>query len=188
MSAADFPPGGPEAKSSLSSLLRILLIVSLALNTFFLGAGAVLLGRMLADRHPHPSIVRMRSDFPGPGRMMRTLSAETRARIESQIRPEDAAMRAAMMAAQRARREAFVAFSAEPFSAEALRQKLAAAETADAEAVHAAHNVLAAAITQLTPEERAKLVAEFKAHPVGPEMRGGPRPDRPPDGPPPSAP
>jgi uncharacterized membrane protein len=181
MSAADFPPGDPEAKANLSRLLRILLIVSLALNMFFLGAGAVLLGRMMTDGRPHRSPVHIRSDFPGPGRLMRTLPAETRARIEQQTKPEQAAMRAAITAAQKARREAFEAFSAEPFSAETLRQKLSAAEAADTQAVHTVHDMLTAAIMQLTPEERAKFVAELRAHPPG----SGPRPAPPADGPPP---
>ena len=83
-------------------------IVSLALNMFFLGAGVVVLGRMMADGHRPGGLFmrRMHSDFPGPGMMLRALPAETRARIEKEIGPDRAAMRAAIAASRQARREA----------------------------------------------------------------------------------
>lgn len=183
MTAADFPPGGPEARSTLSRFLRILMIVSLALNMFFLGAGAVLLGRMMTDGHQYRRFVLTRGDFPGPGRMLRALPEESRARIEREIRPERAAIRAAIAASQRARREAFAALTAEPFSADVLRQRLSAAEAADVEVVHAVHRMLAAMSAQFTPEDRARLAAAFKAHHPGAgqdeDYQDGPPPDAP---------
>src|SRR5215468_6760962 len=104
----DFLPGGgggTEGRQRPSRLVRILLIVSLALNMFFLGAGAVLLGRMLdhPERRGGFFMRTMREDFPGPEMMLRALPQESRARVESQIAPDRSAMRQALQAARQAR-------------------------------------------------------------------------------------
>ena len=194
MSPSDgFPPGEPESRSALSGSLRILLIVSLALNMFFVGAGVVLLGRGMT--HPdRPFQVRMRGEFPGPGMMLRALPEETRKRIEKQIEPERTAMRNAMAAARQARREAFTALSAQPFSSDLYEQKLEAAEAADVAAVRAVHEMLAKTTVLLTPEERTQVAAAMKTQrfergfgkgPPGGPGAGSPSDGSPSDGPPP---
>lgn len=186
MSAADFPPGGAESRATLSRLLRILLIVSLALNMFFLGAGAVFLGRILFA--PEKTVqVRHRGDFfPGPAMMLRALPPETRERVEQAIADDRAAMKEAWETSRRARREAFQALVAEPFSAESYRQRLAAAQAADLAAVSAAHKMVAAATAQLTPDERRTLVERIRARRFKKHLEDrGPPPPGEPDGPPP---
>jgi uncharacterized membrane protein len=187
----DFPSGGPDSKITLSRFLRILLIVSLALNMFFLGAGAVLIGRHMGGPPDRPMgfFMKGRADFPGPGLMLRALPKETRERIEKEIAPEKAAMKAAMDASRQARRAAFAAFSAQPFSAETYRQKREAAEAADLATVRAVHAVLAKATAVMTPEERARLIDAMKSHRFGPSFKdspdGPPQPPPPDGGPPP---
>jgi uncharacterized membrane protein len=186
MSAADdFPPGGPESKARLSTLLRILLLVSLALNMFFLGAGVVLLGRSMSggpSRGPGSFLQHMmHEELPGPGMMLRALPPESRKRVEEQIGPDRDAMRQAILSAKKARREAYGALSAQPFSAAAFQQKLDAAEVADLAAVRAVHKVLSAATAALTPEERADLVAALNARKSDrPQPPDDGTPDRPP--------
>jgi len=193
MSEASFPPGGPESRNTLSQLLRILLIVSLALNMFFIGAGVVMLGRHMGGHWEHGGggFRPNRADFPGPGLMLRALPKDTRERIEKEIGAEKAAMRKAMEVSRQARRDAFTAFSAEPFSAEVYQQKREASEAADLAAVHAVHAVLAKATATLTPEERVSLIDAMKNRRFGPSFKdpsdgpiGPPPPDGPPGGPP----
>lgn len=182
MSDASFPPGGPESKATLSPFLRILLIASLALNMFVLGAGAVLLGRHMGHPERGPGMMR-HAEFPGPNLMLRALPKETRDRIEAEIAPEKAAMRAAMETGRKARRAALAAFSAQPFSAEAYEEKRKASEEADIAAVRAAHALLAKASASLTPEERAGMIDAMKNRRFGPKFNDDP--DRPPGSPPP---
>ena len=187
MSDASFPPGGPESKATLSRFLRILLIVSLALNMFVLGAGVVLLGRHMGHTERGPGMMR-HAEFPGPNLMLRALPNETRKRIEAEIGPEKAAMRAAMETARKARRAALAAFSAQPFSAETYEEKRKASEDADIAAVRAAHALLAKASASLTPEERASVIDAMKNRRFGPSFKDEldrPSNGSPPDGPPP---
>jgi uncharacterized membrane protein len=178
----DFLPsgaGGSDGRPGSSRLLRILLIVSLALNMFFLGAGAVILHRVLDGPQGRggPFFIRgMHQEFPGPGMMLRSLPPESRTRIEAQIANERAAMKQALQAAKQARREAYAALSATPFSAEIYRQKLDASEVADLAAVRAVHKVMIVTTEALTPEERATLLSALRERKFGAPPPGGPPP------------
>jgi uncharacterized membrane protein len=187
----DFLPGGESGRPGSAQLVRILLIVSLALNMFFLGAGAVILHRMLGQRERGGGffIHAMHEDLPGPGMMLRSLPPESRPRIEAQIAGDRVAMRQALDAARQARREAYEALSANPFSVEIYRQKQTAAEAADLAAVRAVHKVLVAATVALTPDERMALIRALHDRKPGPAAeRGPPRLDSPASGPPASGP
>src|SRR5262245_61851649 len=114
--ADDLLPGGTQGRSA--RLIRILLMVSLALNMFFLGAGAVVLTRTLTDPGPRGGFLMRswREDFPGPTMMLKALTPESRARVETAIASDLRAMREAVATARKARREAYQTFSATPFS------------------------------------------------------------------------
>jgi uncharacterized membrane protein len=182
MTASDvFLPGGAggtDGRPGSPSLVRVLLIVSLALNMFFLGAGAVVLHRMLGaqERGGPPFMRGMRQEFPGPGMMLRSLPAESRTRIESQIANDRAAMKLALQAAKQARRDAYAALSATPFSAEIYHQKLDASEVADLAAVRAVHKAIGATTDALTPEDRATLLQALRDRKFGAPPPGGPPP------------
>jgi uncharacterized membrane protein len=93
------------------------------------------------------------------------------------------------MAARKARREAFAAFSDPNYSATAMEAQLKTMREADARALGAVHDVLAGVIDELSPEDRVivlKTLSEHMPPPPDGEPGEAPRPDgpQPPDGPP----
>lgn len=171
----------PQAASRSSTLMRTALFVSLALNMFFLGAGAVVLGRFLSapggGMVPRPFAM----EFPAPGMMFRALPEESRHRLEAEFRAERSTLKSVLTAARQARREAFQAFEAEPFSASVYAEKLAASRSADLAAVNAVHGLIARVSADLRPEDRAAVVEALKSRrgffgPHLPQFNDGPPP------------
>ncbi len=192
----------------MSPRIRILLLVSLAVNLFLAGAAITVVGGRMF--HPDRGMMRgfAAGGFPPPPALLQALPPESRARLRKEIGDREEG-RALFRQARDARVTAYRALTAEPFSQSALDAALAASREADLKAVQRIHDVTSRITKALTPEERVALTAElkrcFEAPPAGPppegceriSRRGGhmfprkdgdrdsPRPDRDDDAPPP---
>jgi uncharacterized membrane protein len=142
----------PRAPAPRSAWSRRVLLISLALNLFFVGAWAALAWRHYADgRHGH---------FTPANRIERLAAALPAAdadklRAEFQARTGDVeAATAAFRAAQHHMREAL---RAEPFSLEALRGGMADARAARLKLDETLQDVIATASAGMTPDGRRRL-------------------------------
>lgn len=156
------PPNGGSG-GGLSRGLRILLIASLALNMFLLGAGAVLLGRALfaPPMPPGPRFME-RGGMPSPMTIFKAMPEASRERLERDFKEERTRMRRAIGVARKARREAYEAFTAEPFVPTALTERLRRSREADLAAVGAVHELMGQLTQALSPEERQLVAAEVR--------------------------
>lgn len=141
----------------MSRALRIAFVVSIAFNVLFICAAGALAGAILWGGAPGPGPVPPAS--MGMRFFLSQLPEETRARLGPTFEADRRAMKAVRREAQSARRAAIEAFVAEPFSADVLREKLAASRDADMKAVTSAHDAVVKLMSSLTPDER-KIVAD----------------------------
>jgi uncharacterized membrane protein len=144
----------PPAPPAAGSRSRRILLASLALNLFFVGAWAALEWRHhFGARHggapgtPETRIERLASALPAAD--AEKLRNEFRARREK----IEAATAAYRLAQGRMR----AALRAEPFNPDALRTAMADARTARLQLDEALQDVIAAASAQMAPEGRRKL-------------------------------
>jgi uncharacterized membrane protein len=139
----------------------ILLVVSLALNLFLIGTvvGGLVVGQRLRAMRPPP-------ERGGPALWVaaRGLPPEHRDAYREVLRGEGGEVRLKLRAAREARTEAWKTLGQEPFDAEAVRQRLAAARAQDAAARKELEDRLVAFAAGLPADERAKL-AEGLAQP-----------------------
>lgn len=151
----------------------ILLVVSLALNLFLIGTvvGGLVVGQRLRAMRPPP-------ERGGPPLWVaaRELSPEHRDAYREVLRGERGEVRMKLRSARDARTEAWQAMGKDPFDAEAVRDKLAAARGQDAQARGALEDRLVAFAASLPADERAKL-AEGLARPPQRGEHGPRRPD-----------
>ena len=168
-SQAQKAPGGGKT-------LQIALLVSLAVNMFLLGAGAVTLVRSFGhheERQQHFFFAGRAREFPPPSLILRVLPDDERARLDKIVGPKRQAMREAIIVAKRQRAAAFQAFGAQSYSATDMDARLKAMRAADVTAVNAVHDVLAELIDGLTPDDRAAIMEEIRAHGMGSGRPGG---------------
>jgi len=159
-----------------SRTLQIALLVSLAVNMFLLGAGAVTLVRSFGhheERQQRFIFAGRAREFPPPSLILRVLPDDERARLDKIVGPKRQVMREAIVVAKRQRAAAFQAFGAQNYSAADMDARLKAMRAADVTAVNAVHDVLAELIDGLTPEDRAAIMEEIRTHGMGPGRPGG---------------
>jgi Spy/CpxP family protein refolding chaperone len=151
----------------MSKGLRITLIVSLALNFIFLGAGLTMLGYSVLGPRPHtvffarhhgPDFMMPIGEFGRtPHLIMGALDEDTRKKMREVLEANRAAIRASFEASRAARREAHEALTAEPFSREALEAALGKVRDADMQSLAQGHKVAVEMVSVLSPEQRAKV-------------------------------
>ena len=183
--------------------LRVLLIVSLAINLFLIGAAVTIVGGRLIHRGGEPWMGGFAAGgFPPPPALMKALPPESRARLAGVLKGDRQEAREAFRAAREARTKAFEAFIAEPYSAQEMDTALGASHAADLKALAALHDVTSKIVNELSPDERKGLATTLKACYAGADdaatpaichdLRRGPRimqrselPGPPPPSPPP---
>jgi uncharacterized membrane protein len=128
---------------------RILLIVSLALNLFLVGAivGGLVVGQRLRAQRPPPM-------GPALWAAARDLPKEQRAAYREILRGET---RRQLRAAREARAEAWSGLTEEPLDADAVRRRLAVARALDSQARGALEDRIVAFAETLSPEDRARF-------------------------------
>ncbi len=149
--------------------LRIVLVISLALNLFFLVAGAG-----IAYRHIHGGSWTSRG-FEGAHLNRRAwrsaLSDETRERLRENLKDERAELGQNMRAAREGRLAMAQALESEPFAPEQFAAALAASRDADANVLDATEAMMKSMVSELTPAERKALAKSIRERP----RRGGRR-------------
>jgi uncharacterized membrane protein len=132
----------------------ILLVVSLALNLFLIGTvvGGLVVGQRLRAMRPPPE-----RGGPALWAAARGLSPEHRGAYREVLRGEGGEVRAKLRAAREARMQAWKTLGQEPFDADAVRQRLAAARTQDTAARQELEDRLVAFAAGLPADERGKL-------------------------------
>lgn len=133
----------------------ILLIVSLALNLFLVGAvvGGLVVGQRL--RAERPALAR---GGPALWAAARDLPPEHRAAYRDVLRGEGGEVRQRLRAAREARVEAWRGLAAEPLDPAAVRRQLAAARTLDTEARGTLEDRIVTFAMSLPPQDRAVFV------------------------------
>jgi uncharacterized membrane protein len=143
---------GPPARPPAGQWSRRILLASLALNLFFLGAWAALTWRHYSHEQHGPGTPAMRIE-----RMAAALPAGDAEKLHAELRVHTGDIEAATGAFRAAQRRMREALRAEPFNADALRAAMADARTARDKLDEALQNVIAAASAGMTPEGRRKL-------------------------------
>lgn len=143
---------GPPARPPAGQWSRRILLASLALNLFFVGAWAALTWRHYSARQHGPWSPAMRIE-----RMAAALPAGDAEKLRAGLRARTGDIEAATAAFRAAQRRMRDALRAEPFDAEALRAAMADARTARDKLDEALQNVIAAASAGMTPDGRRKL-------------------------------
>lgn len=141
--------------NTLSTPIRVVLLVSLGLNLLLAVAAGGLWWRQRTAPAPHESL-EARS-LPDPRRIARALPPARRALVREALAPDRAAFAEDLRALRASHAEVRDALRAQPFEAAALESALADVrerERAMAERVHAG---LLRLSTQLTDAERAQL-------------------------------
>lgn len=148
----------------MPSSLRVLLIVSLAVNLFLIGAAVTILGGRLVHREGETWMRGFAAGgFPPPPALIKALPPESQKRLDGILGHERREGRELFRTAREARVKAFEAFIADSFSAEELNAALAASHDADLKALGKLHDVTDKIITTLTPEERKQLAGALEA-------------------------
>jgi len=156
----------PAKVSTTTLWLGVALVVSLVVNTFFIGLAVG--GRLTADhwgggerqvtgaydRHGIPPDL-------DPRAILRVLpeSAQDDAKALLDARSDE--IRSLFVTSMQARSAAFDAMRADPFDREALEQALAASRQADETARAAVHELMVDMIAGMTPGERAQVIEDM---------------------------
>jgi uncharacterized membrane protein len=148
---------GPPAASSPSPWSRRILLASLALNLFFVGAWAALTWRHYAQQRG-PWTPEMRIE-----RLAASLPSADGEQLRAQFRAHAQGIEAATSAFRQAQIRMRAALRAEPFNAEALRAGMADARAARVKLDEAFQDVIATASAAMTPEGRRTL-ADWTPH------------------------
>ena len=134
--------------------LFVLLFVSLALNLFLLGgiAGGLVIGQKFRGAHAPPGRAA-----PPLWRAAEGLPQEQAQAYRAALRSGAPQMRDAMRAARSARQDAWRSLAAEPLDAAALKGRLAAIRTQEAQARGLFDERIVDFAAELSPADRAKL-------------------------------
>jgi uncharacterized membrane protein len=143
---------GLPARAPAGRWSRRILLVSLALNLFFVGAWAALAWRhYAADRHgPWSPATRIE-------RLAAALPRNDADKLRAEFHAHQGNIEAATAAYRQAQRRTREALRAEPFNPEALRAAMAEARTARGKLDEALQGVIATAGATMTPEGRRSL-------------------------------
>lgn len=141
---------------------RIALFASLAINVFFLGAAAVLIGGLLLHGPRFGNHKRF-EPHPGGPFLTRILPKETLERLKPALDEKRKAARAAFDDARKARQAALETLAADPYSKEASVDAFAKARDADIKAMTLAQDMLSEALLSLNDDERKQAYARLSA-------------------------
>jgi uncharacterized membrane protein len=135
---------------------RTLLFVSVALNLLVIGAvaGAWGAGVRLQREAGDAVVARM----PGPRVFLASLPPETREIMRRELADSWRESRELRREALQARRDAFLAASAEPYDAERVRAAFVRLREADQAAIGVFHDNVIDALARLTPEQRQEAL------------------------------
>ena len=131
---------------------RWILLVSLALNLFFIGAWAAFAWRHYAWERHRPWTPATRIE-----RLAAALPAGDAEKLRSEFRTHQGNIEAAVTAYRQAQRKTRETLRAEPFNADALRSVMAEARNARGKLDEALQDVIASAGAAMTPEGRRSL-------------------------------
>ncbi|MFY8136057.1 MAG: periplasmic heavy metal sensor [Aquimonas sp.] len=141
--------------STLSTPIRIALLVSLGLNLLLAVAAGGLWWRQRAAPVPHEAL-EARS-LPDPRRIARALPAERRALVREALAPDRAAFAEDLRALRAAHAEVRDALRARPFEADSLATALSDVRERERAMAERVHGGLLRLSVQLTDAERAQL-------------------------------
>jgi uncharacterized membrane protein len=142
---------------------RTLLFVSTALNLLMIGAAIGALGAgVRLERQTSGAVV---DRMPGTRAFIAALPSDVQPQIRAELARGWVQSREARRAAARARREAFVAASTEPYDVARVSAAFARMRAADQAAVGVFHDNVAEAFAQLTPEQRRQALAALRRAP-----------------------
>jgi len=136
---------------------RIILLISLALNLFFLGlisAGPV---RHLFHPHQRAVIEPRRSAAERIDRLASTLPTEDADKLRAAFRTKDRMLESAHATYRKAQESMRSTLRAEPFDVSALRSAMAEVRAARQSLDAALQDVIATAATEMSPAGRSKL-------------------------------
>jgi uncharacterized membrane protein len=142
----------PPTRAPAGRWSRWILLISLALNLFFIGAWAALAWRHYAGWHhgrwdPATRIERLAHALP-PGDAVK---------LRTEFRAHEGNIEQAITTYRQAQHGTREALRAEPFNLEALHAAMAAARTARGKLDEALQDVIATAGASMTPEGRRSL-------------------------------
>lgn len=143
----------------------MLLVVSLALNVFFVGTvvGGTLVGRSLhrvtGEKIHTPPI----HSFASPRRILGEVNPEDRGALVKQVRKDMKAIRPLLRDVGQRRREAMDAMAAETFDEATVLKAFEALVAAESEAHSASNETLVAMLATLSFEERKRIVKSLHA-------------------------
>lgn len=143
---------------------RILLIVSLALNVFFVGTvvGAALIGRSLhhgSDEVRHAPPIH---SFASPRRILHEVKRQDRKALVKQVRGDMQALRPLLKDVGAARRTAIEAMRSDTFDTEATLAAFENLVAAEAKAHSASNQTLVRMLATLSDEERKRVVGTLR--------------------------
>jgi uncharacterized membrane protein len=136
---------------------RVILLISLALNLFFLGlisAGPV---RHLFHPHQHAVIEPRRSAAERIDRLASTLPTEDADKLRAAFRTRDRTLESAHAAYRKAQESMRGTLRAEPFDVSALRSAMTEVRAARQSLDAALQDVIATAAAEMSPAGRSKL-------------------------------
>lgn len=142
---------------------RTLLFVSAALNLLMIGAAIGALGAgVRVERQTSGAVV---DRLPGTRAFITALPADVQPQVRAELARGWVQSREARRAAARARREAFIAASTEPYDAARVSAAFARMRAADQAAVGVFHDNVAEAFARMTPEQRRQALAALRRAP-----------------------
>lgn len=171
---------------------RILLVVSLALNVFFVGTvvGGTMIGRALHLRSGEARHAPPIHSFASPRRILHEVKPEDRKALVKQVRSDMKALRPLLNDVGTARRAAIEAMRSDTFDTEATLSAFEVLVGAEAKAHGASNQTLVRMLASLSDEERKRVVGTLRGgdkrrhRPIGEGRRqwsGDPGPERVPE-------
>jgi len=142
----------PPAPGRAGRWSRWILLVSLALNLFFIGAWAAFAWRHYGWERHRPWTPASRIE-----RLAAALPAGDAEKLRSEFRAHQGNIEAAVTSYRKAQRGMRDALRAEPFNADTLRSAMAEARNARGKLDEALQDVIASAGAAMTPEGRRSL-------------------------------
>lgn len=154
---------------------RILLVISLALNVFFVGTvvGGAMIGRALHTRSGDVRHAPPIHSFANPKKILHEVKPGDREALVKQVRGDMKALRPLLKDVGKARRAAIEAMRSDIFDAEATLSAFDALMGAEAKAHKASNQTLVRMLATLSDEERKRVVGTLRG---GDKRRH--RPDR----------
>jgi uncharacterized membrane protein len=158
----------PPAAPSGGAWSRRILLISLALNLFFIGAWAALAWRHYAHWHGHggPFTPATRIE-----RLAAALPQDDANKLRAEFKARAANVEATTAAFRAAQRHVRDTLRAEPFNLDALKSGMADARAARLKLDEALQDVIATASAAMTPEGRRRLADWTPAKRSGNEKR-----------------